>query len=181
LRVKPHRNLDIISFQGIEETDSSIPNEHQTISKRHLSILSDWSVPPTSELSPTSLTSSSPDLSQNNFTPDDSFVELNVKLNRSSMKRRYRSLSFSCPILPYYIDKRKPITPPYKSKSLSRIVNLSNKKVRSISPIIKYSSVQRLKKRRKDNQFYGKRSKLKTKNDQENIFIIQEILNDMIE
>jgi hypothetical protein len=75
----------------------------------------------------------------------------------------------------------KLITSPYKSKSLSRISNLSNKKVRTISPVIKYSSIERLKKRRRDHQIYGKRFKLKVKNEDENIFLIQEILNEIIE
>jgi len=142
--------------------------EHQTTSKRHPFSVLDWSVPPTSELSPTSLTSSS--------SPDDSIVELDLKT-----QRRHRSLSSSCPILPYSIEKMKLITSPYKSKSLSRISNVSNKKVRSISPVIKYSSIERLKKRRRDHQIYGKRFKLKVKNEDENIFLIQEILNEMIE
>jgi hypothetical protein len=68
-----------------------------------------------------------------------------------------------------------------KSKSLSRILHSTNKKLRSLSPIIKYSSIQRLKKRRRDNQFYGKRFKLKIKNEHENIFISQQILNEIIE
>ena len=127
--------------------------EHQLPSKRHSISVLDWSVPPTSELSPTSLTSSS---------PDDSLVELDLKLNRSLIKRRYRTLSYSCPILSYSIEKIQPIKSPYKSKSLSRISNLTNKKVRSVSPVMKYSSIERLKKRRRDQQIYGKRYKLKT-------------------
>lgn len=140
--------------------------EHQIISKRHSFTLADWSVPPTSELSPTSL------------SPDDSFVELDIKINQSSIKRRYRSLSFSCPILPYCIEKTKPITPPYKSKSLSRISSVTNKKNRSISPVIRYSSIERLKRRRRDHQIYGKRLKCKPKIDN---LIIQDLLNEMIE
>jgi hypothetical protein len=133
--------------------------------KRHSYSLPDWSVPPTSELSPTSL------------SPDDSFVELDIKINQiSSIKRRYRSLSFSCPTLP-----TKPITPPYKSKSLSRIFNGTNKKTRSISPVIRYSSIERLKRRRRDHQIYGKRLKSKPKIDDENNLIIQNLLNEMIE
>jgi hypothetical protein len=152
-----------------DETMKSI----STISKRHSFTLLDCSVPPTSELSPTSLTSSS---------PDDSLVELDLKLNRiSSIKRRYRSLSSSCPILPYCNEKSQPITPPYKSKSLSRITNLSNKKIRSISPVIKYSSIERLKKRKRDQQIYGKKIKIKPKIENENIIIIKEILNEIIE
>jgi hypothetical protein len=154
------------------ERNKSIDSEHQILSKRHSFALADWSVPPTSELSPTSL------------SPDDSFVELDFKINQissSSIKRRYRSLSFSCPILPYCIDKTKPITPPYKSKSLSRISNSTNKKLRSMSPVIKYSSIERLKRRRRDHQIYGKRLKLKSKIEDENIFIIQNLLNEMIE
>jgi hypothetical protein len=166
--------------------DSSIINEHQLIPKRHSSSLSDWSVPPTSELSPTSLTSSSPDLSHNNFVIDDSFNELDFKMNR---KRRYRSLSFSCPILPYCLEKTKPITPPYTSKSLSRLSTSSNVKLMLInnkkcplkSPINKYSSIQRLKRRRLNYQYYGKRLKLKTKFELENIVLIKEILNETIE
>lgn len=128
--------------------------------------LLDWSIPPTSELSPTSLTSSS---------PDDSSVELDRIL---SIKRRYRSLSFSCPILPHSNDKIKPIRLLYKSKSLSRIPNNSNTKIRSMSPVIKYSSIERLKKRRKDQQIYGKRLKIQPN---KNEIIIQEILNEIIE
>jgi hypothetical protein len=101
-------------------------NEDQFIARRHLSSLTDWSVPPTSELSPTSLTSSSPDLSQNPLTSDDSLIELHLKNN---LKRRYRSLSSSCPIIPNSIEKSTPITPPYKSNPLSRITNSTNKKI----------------------------------------------------
>jgi hypothetical protein len=165
----------LLHFLGIEEISLPIPNEHQIISKRYLT---DWSVPPTSELSPTSLTSSSPDLSQNPLTSDDSFVELHLKNN---LKRRYRSLSSSCPIIPYSVEKSTPITPPYKSKSVSRISNFTNKRYRSLPTIIKYSSIQRLKKRRRDNQVFGKRFKLKTKNQYEFISISKDILNEIIE
>ncbi|CAF1021901.1 unnamed protein product [Adineta steineri] len=175
------KESNMVNNKGMKEIDS-------TISKRHSSLLSDWTVPPTSELSPTSLTSSSPDLSQNNIISDDSIVELDLKNNRSSINRRYRSLSFSSPVLVNVVEQTKPITPPYKSKSLPRITNVTNKKLRSVTPIMTYSSIQRLKKRRKDgqfylkNQFYAKRSKLKSKNDDENnIVIIRDILNNMIE
>ncbi|UJR13519.1 hypothetical protein I4U23_000533 [Adineta vaga] len=142
------------------------------VTKRH-----DWSVPPTSELSPTSLTSSSPDLSQNNFPSDDLTLELDLKNHRSAMKRRYRPLSLSCPVLPNYGDKSKPITPPYKSKSLSRIINQK----KTSSPIMKNNALQRLRKKRKDNQFYMKKFKIRTKNEPENLLVVQEVLNHMIE
>jgi hypothetical protein len=162
----------IKDLSTIEQIDSVVSNGHSTISKRSLS---DWSIPPTSELSPTSLTSSS---------PDDSFVEFDIKIRQISSsvnKSNYTSLSSSCPILPYCIDKTKSIIPSYKSKSLSRITNLSNKKIRSLSPVIKYSSIERLKRRRKDHQTFGKRFKLKVKNGHEDIFIIKEVLNEIIE
>lgn len=133
-------------------------------SKRHSYSLADWSVPPTSELSPTSLPSSS---------PDDSLIELDLKDN-PMVKCRYRSLSFSCPTM----DKR----PMRKSnsKSLSRISQTNHRKFRSTSPVIKHSSIERLKRRRRDQQIYGKRLKVKSKSD-EQIFIIQDILNEIIE
>lgn len=114
--------------------------------------LSDWSIPPTSELSPTSLPSSS--------SPDDSLVELDsISSTLLSIKSRHRS----CPILP----RRQ-----RKSKSISQ--------TRSVSPVIKCSSIERLKRRRRDQEIYGKRLKIKTKSD-EQIFIIQQLLNDIIE
>ena len=93
------------------------------------------------------------------------------------MKRRYRPLSLSCPVLPNFAEKGKPITPPYKSKSLSRITNSNQKQTASPIP----STIQRLRRKRKDNQFYVKRLKLRTKTDQENQFIVQDVLNQMIE
>lgn len=135
------------------------------IAKRHSYSVADWSVPPTSELSPTSLPSSS---------PDDSLVELDLKIHPiSSFKSRYRSLSFSCPTLSNSKEKRQT----RKSKSLSRISQLNHRKIRSTSPVIKHSSIERLKRRRRDQQIYGKRLKIKSKSD----VIIQDILNEIIE
>ncbi|CAF1176380.1 unnamed protein product [Adineta ricciae] len=156
------------NMKGNEEVDTSTPSTKRS--------LWDWSVPPTSELSPTSLTSSSPDLSQNHLTSEDSLVELDLKTNRSVMKRRYRPLSLSCPVLPNFAEKSKPITPPYKSKSLSRITNSIQKKTSSLIT----NTIQRLRRKRKDNQFYVKRSKPRMKTEQENQFIVQDVLNQMI-
>ena len=137
-------------------------------SKRHSYSLADWSVPPTSELSPTSLPSSS---------PDDSLVELDLKIKSiPSVKSRYRSLSFSCLTLSNSMKKSN-----YKSKSLSRISQSNHRKIRSTSPVIKYSSIERLKRRRHDQQIYGKRLKIKTKSDEQIFIIIQDILNEIIE
>lgn len=151
-------------------------SKHALLSKRHSSSLSDWSVPPTSELSPTSLPSSS---------PDDSLVELDLKINQisasSSIKSRHRSSSFSCPILPHSLENRPKRTSTHKSKSLSRLSHSVNRKIRrSMSPVIKCSSVERLKRRRRDQEIYGKRLKIKTKSD-EHMFIVQQLLNDIIE
>jgi hypothetical protein len=182
----------------------------QTMSKRHSlhtdhpSSLSDWSVPPTSELSPTSLTSSSPDLSQNHLPTDESLIELDSTINskRLSTKRRYRSLSSSCPILPSFtmcsLQPNESLIHPIKSKSLTRLSNSSNRKFMLInskrsltsSPIMKLSSSQRLKKRRRDNENFllhqsnGKIYKSKTKQikyEHDNQSIIKDILNDIIE
>jgi hypothetical protein len=155
-------------------------------------LLSDWSVPPTSELSPTSLTSSSPDLTQNHLPSDDSFNEFNSKLNsKRSTKRRCRSLSFSFP-------STKTVLQPMKSKSLTRLSDSSdmkfmlihNKRSLTSSPIIKLSSSQRIRKRRRDNEnfllnqqnekLYKSKTKL-IKIEYDNQFIIKDLLNDIIE
>jgi len=98
-------------------------------------------------------------------SPNDSSIELDLET-----KQRYHALSFSCPILPFCQDK---------SKS-TKIVNRKN---RSLSPIIKCSSIERLKRRRRDHQLFEKRFKLKfsTEQDEENELTIRNLLNEMIE
>jgi hypothetical protein len=162
-----------------QENDSSISND-EIKSKRYSSSLSDWSVPPTSELSPTSLTSSSPDLTQN-----DSFVEFDSIVNlKESTKRRYRSLSS--------FQTNKILLKPIKSKSLTCLSNsfdtklmvIQNKRSLTLSPIIKLSSSQRIKKRRRDNEYLILNHKSKTKHlkiELDNYFIIQNLLNEIIE
>ena len=168
----------------IEQINSSNSNDEIT-SKHHSSLLSDWSVPPTSELSPTSLTSSSPDLAQNHLPSDDSLVELNP------IKRRYRSLSLSFP-------STKTIPKSLKSKSLTRLSNssdpklmlLENKRTLTSSPIIKLSSSQRIRKRRRNyenlihnqqnERLYQSKTKL-MKIEYDNQFIIKDLLNEIIE
>lgn len=172
--------------------DQSISSDHHTLLKRHSCSSLDWSVPPTSELSPTSLTSSSPDLSQNTGIPDDSFIELDSKHNRisSSLKKHYRySFSLSCPALVYSIGETQQIVKSTKSKSLSRLSKSSNKtlvlindkKPRSLSPNIKNSSKVLLKKRCREKQVYGKKPKLENINADENNLIAQQILNEIVE
>lgn len=174
---------------AIEQINSEHSN-NEIIPKRHSLSLdhSDWSVPPTSELSPTSLTSSSPDLTQNAQPLDDSLIELKPKLN---IKRRYRSLSLS-----YSSNKIYP--KPIKSKSLTRLSNCSdmrfmliqNKRSLTSSPILTLSSSQRIKKRRRDNEnfllnqqnekLYKSKTKL-IKIEYDNQFIIKDLLNEIIE
>lgn len=182
---------------------------HQITSKRHLlnidhaSSLVDCSVPSTSELSPTSLTSSSPDLTQNHLPIDDSLVEFDSRKNRKrSKKRRHRSLSSSCPVLPSVamltVQSNERVLKPIKSKSLTGLSNspimkcmiVNNKRSLTTSPIIKLSSTQRINKRRRDSEnlivhrqdskIY--KSKIKhLKIDQDNLIIIRGVLNDIIE
>ncbi len=183
----------IFSSLAIEETVSSPTDENandQIKSKRHSSILSDWSVPPTSELSPTSLTSSSPDLTQNHLPIDDSLVELDSSINfKQIIKRRYRSLS-SFPKSSRQTNEK--LVKPIKSKSLTGLSNSSNMKLMLIeqkrsltsSPILKLSSSQRIKKRRRDHENFILNQKSKTKYfkiELDNHLIIQNLLNEMIE
>ncbi|CAF3341930.1 unnamed protein product [Rotaria sp. Silwood1] len=207
-----NNEIPTIIIKAIEEIDSSTINHnphHQITSKRHslnieyASSLVDWSVPPTSELSPTSLTSSSPDLTQNHMPIDDSLVEFDATINsKRSFKRRYRSLSSSCPILPSFkmscLKSNETILKPIKSKSLTGLSNASvmkymiinNKRSLTTSPIMKLSSSQRIRKRRRDNeniifnQSNGKIYKSKTKHlkiEYDNHLIIKDLLNDIIE
>ncbi|CAF0777524.1 unnamed protein product [Adineta steineri] len=201
--------ITTIDSKAIEEVDPSMPNEHsnhQNTPKRHLSTVSDWCVPPTSELSPTSLTSSSPDLTQNSLPIDDSLVELDSTMNcRKSTKRRHRSASSSS-VLPsftmsYLQSNKTTLLKPIKSKPSTRLLNSSDMKVmlnnnnnnkkRSsrTSPVLKLSSAQRIRKRRHKNeniihnQQNSRCSKVKTKRFQTDDiqFIIKDILNGIIE
>lgn len=170
----------VFVFLVNEENDSS--NSDEIKSKRHSSSLSDWSVPPTSELSPRSLTSSSPDLTQNHSSTDDTMIELDLK---QSTKRRYHSLS-SC------LQSKKNLFKPLKSKSLTRLTNILDKNLMLIenqrsltsSPTIRLSSVQRIKKRRRDNEYLLLNRKSKSKHikiEFDNHIIIQNLLNEIIE
>jgi len=183
-------------IEGMDSSTTDEHSDHQIMSKRHSLTLSDWSVPPTSELSPTSLTSSSPDLTQNHFPSDDLLVELDSTINfKQSTKRRYRSLSsFSTS----YLQENKTFLKPIKSKSLTRLSNSSEMKFMLInhnrssttSPIIKLSSSQRIRKRRRDNENFilnqqnDKTYKSKAKHfkiESDNQFIIKDLLNEIIE
>ncbi|CAF3561581.1 unnamed protein product [Rotaria sordida] len=207
-----NNEIPTIIIKAIEEIDSSTINHnphHQTTSKRHslnidhVSSLVDWSVPSTSELSPTSLTSSSPDLTQNHIPLDDSLVEINSTINsKRSTKYHYRSLSSSCPILPSFtmpcLQSNETLLTPIKSKSLTGLSNTSvmkcmiikNKRSLTTSPIMKLSSSQRIRKRRRDNenlifnQQNGKTYKSKAKHlkiEYDNHCIIKDLLNEIIE
>ena len=159
----------------------------QIKSKRHTSILSDWSVPPTSELSPTSLTSSSPDLTQNSVPLDDSLGR-RTKLKHAN-KRRNRSVS-SFPLSTVQTEEK--FIKPMKSKSLTRLSHSANMRIMFIqhkrsltsSPILKLSSSQRVKKRRRDNENLILNHKSQTKYlkvEFDNNLIIQNLLHEMIE
>ncbi len=176
-----------------EEIDSSTTDHHSNDSdksQQHSLTVSDWSVPPTSELSPTSLTSSSPDLTQNHVPSDESLVELDPAINfKQSAKRRYRSLS-SFPIPSFQSNEK--FLKPIKSKSLTRLSNslemklisMEKKRTGTSSPIIQLSSSQRIKKRRRDHEnfilnYKSKAKQLKVEFD--NQLIIQNLLNEMLE
>ncbi|CAF1241665.1 unnamed protein product [Adineta ricciae] len=190
-------------FSAVEKSDEPISDE-AILPKRHSSTSTDWSVPPTSELSPTSLTSSSPDLTQNYCPTDDSFVELDSSINiKDSVKRQSRSLSTSYSTLPsfttsYLQSNDETFLKPNKSKSLTRPtansdgqVMLINKK-RSLqkSPTLQAGSSQCIKRRRRANEtpvkshYNEKLYKSKTKhfklelNDE---FVIKDLLFEMIE
>lgn len=176
------KNIYLFSFVVDEKTDCLNSDEIKT--KRQSSSLSDWSVPPTSELSPRSLTSSSPDLTQNHLSTDDTFIDSDLK---QSTKRRYHSLS-SC------LQSNKKYFKPLKSKSLTRLTQnnierkksllIDNKRSLTSSPILRLSSSQRIKKRRRDNEYLILSHKSKTKQTKiefDNHFIIQNLLNEIIE
>lgn len=159
--------------------------------KRHTSIFSDWSIPPTSELSPTSLTSSSPDLIQNSVSLDDSLLELDSSIkHKHSKKRRHRSFS-SFPVSNTVQSNDKSIKS-MKSKSLTRLSHSSNMRAMFIqhkrsltsSPILKLSSSQRIKKRRRDYENLLLNQKSTTKHlkiEFDNDLIIRNLLHEMIE
>ena len=177
-------------FTGFKEVDVSLNNEYSMIRHHRSSGVADWSVPPTIELSPTSLTSSSPDLSHTHLATDDSSSEIDLKRSRtsSSLKRRYRAVSFSCPILPFCRDQSLPITPPYKSKSLSRLSNASDAKLivlhtrkkATILSMIQCPPTQQMRKRRCDASPSGKRVKVKSNDGYINPLIISAILDELI-
>ena len=194
--LEKQRGLTGFFCLAIEETVSSPTDEtgpnDQIKSKRHTLIVSDWSVPPTSELSPTSLTSSSPDLTQNHQPIDDSLVELDPSINIKQINQhRHRSLSLF-PKSSSPPQTKEKLLKPIKSKSLTRLSNLSDVKLKLIeqkrsfttSPILKLSSSQRIKKRRRDNEniLLNQKSKCKyLKSELDNHFIIQNLLNEIIE
>ncbi|CAM4740698.1 unnamed protein product [Rotaria magnacalcarata] len=204
--------ISTMIIKGIEDIDSSTINHnsnHQITSKRHslqidyASSLVDWSVPPTSELSPSSLTSSSPDLAQYHLPIDDSVIDLDLAANmKRSTKRRYRSLSSSCPILPSFgishVQSTERVLTPVKSKSLTGLSNSSmtkcivvkNKRSLTASPTMKLSSLQRVNKRRRDgenlilNQQNGNIHRSKTKQlkiEDGSHVVIKDLLNDIID
>lgn len=177
----------------LDETDAFPMDENSTDqikSKRHSSIVSDWSVPSTSELSPTSLTSSSPDLTQNVVPLDDSLLESRPITNpKQSNKARNRSLS-SFPLPTGQTEEK--LLKPMKSKSLTRLSHSTNMRIMFIqhkrsltsSPILKLSSSQRVKKRRRDNENLILNHKSQTKYlkiEFDNNLIIENLLHEMIE
>ena len=202
---------NLIGSSYLSESDSSNSNghaKHHSTSKRNsshidpVSAVSDWSVPPTIELSPTSITSSSPDLSQNPLPADDSLVEFDSanhwKQSLHSSSRQNRSLSSSCPLLPSLTmccsEPNEFLVKPLKSKSLSRLSNGSTVKTPSInqkrcsttSTVSKISSSPRLRRRRRDHENSvahhpnGNVPKLKPKPDNHQL-AIKGLLNEMIE
>ncbi|CAF3317736.1 unnamed protein product [Rotaria socialis] len=204
--------ISTMIIKGSEDIDSSTINHnpnHQITSKRHslqidyASSLVDWSVPPTSELSPSSLTSSSPDLAQYHLPIDDSLIDLDLAANpKRSIKRRYRSLSSSCPILPSFeishVQSTERVLTPVKSRSLTGLSNSSmmkctvikNKRSLTASPTMKLSSLQRVNKRRRDgenlilNQQNGNIYRSKTKQlkiEDDSHVVIKDLLNDIID
>lgn len=157
--------------------NDSIDVEQQISSTAHApSHLSDWSVPPTSELSPRSLTSSSPDLTQQILPTDESLVHSDSNVYFRSIHRRYRSLSPNS-----LSDLERTTDRMTKSKSLTRLSNPFNesKRLGKSSPVLTLSSSQRIQKRRRDNEQRAK-SKL-FKMDFDDQLIIQSLLNDIIE
>ena len=183
-------------------------NQHsndQTAQKRHSlnsSLVTDWAVPPTSELSPKSLASSSPDLIHNHSPSHDSLAEFDstIDLKRSS-KHRYHSLSSSCPILSSFTtpsQTNETVLKPIKSESLIDISSspimkfmlVHNKRSLTLSPITKLLPSIRIQKRRHDNEnlaanqqngqiFTSKVKYMKIEhNDQ---LIIKDLLNEILE
>lgn len=146
-------------------------------------------MPPTIELSPTSITSSSssPDLSQNLPCNDDASVEIDahphLKQPFSSSKQSDRSLSLSCPTLPSFTmccSQTNELT----SQSLTRPSNSVP------SMITKARVLPRLSKRHVGqsngsvNHSHDTINKSKTKRkkcQQANQVIIEHLLKDMIE
>ncbi|CAF0725056.1 unnamed protein product [Adineta ricciae] len=200
---KRSNKTSTMNTKAVEKSDDPILDE-AILPKRHSSTSSDWSVPPTSELSPTSLTSSSPDLTQNHCPTDDSFVELDSSINiKDSVKRQSRSLSTSYSTLPsfttsYLQSNDETFLKPNKSKSLTRPTANSNgqimliNKKRSLqkSPTLQAGSSQHIKKRRRANEnpvksrYNEKLYKSKTKHfklDLNDEFIIKDLLFEMIE
>lgn len=144
---------------------------------------SDWSVPPTLELSPTSITSSSPDLSQNQSFHLDSLVELdstvNAEQSHSIVSSRHRSSSSSVfsLVTMCYAESND-----YLSKS-------DHWKPAARSSMSKPSSSPRLQRRRRDpdtnaaQQTNGKIPKRMAKMirfESDDHSIIADLLNDMI-
>lgn len=138
------------SVQLVSDYPPTPPSMHpgqQFLPKR---ILAEWSIPPTMDLSPKSLTSSSPDLS-NPASIDVSLVAVTCQEEEQrrrcrrrsvSWKRRYRSLSLSCPPL-----------------------------------MKKYSTIQRLRKRRRSSLI--KREKCQSIDDEQIRELLVELLDEV--
>lgn len=194
---------DIHSLVMDNNSNHPITSKRHSSNTDHSTTLVDWSIPSTSELSPTSLTSSSPDLTQS-YTPlDDSFVELNSAINVKGIEKyRHRSLSSSYSVVPTRamnsLQANEKVLKPIKSKSLTGFPNASvmklmvvnNKRSLTTSPTMKLSPSQRVRKRQRDNEHLmlnkenGKFYKSKTKHikiEHEDHNIIKGLLNEIIE
>jgi hypothetical protein len=199
----------------LEDPDSanSIGQSHQRSTPKrdssqidYSSSLSDWSVPPTIELSPTSITSSSPDLSQNVLPNNDVLVELDStpmsKPSESLTSASNRAVSSTCSVLPSMIvSYPKPdelLVKATTSASFNRLARVSNtnavviddkKLLTSSSSTHKLSVSPRLRRRRRDHDnmiFHhqtGRIHKSKAKSikiHSDNCLIVEDLLNDMI-
>ncbi len=117
-------------------------------------------------------------------------MELDSSLDsEQTTKRRYQSVS-SFPVS--HLSTNEKLLKPIKSKSLTRISNsfdmnfmfLQTKRSLTSSPILKLSSSERIKKRRRDHENFILSHKSKTKHlkiELDNHLIIQNLLNEIIE
>ena len=193
-----------------EDSDRSRPGKHSNRSSKtkrtglandSSSTGSDWSVPPTSELSPTSITSSSPDLSQNPAHNDELSVDTDsIHIPKSCLTSNVyqnRSLSSSCPSIPLnsmcLSESNRSLSKSLKSKSLTRLSTLSTatsssmneEKPKSTTTKKKLSSSPRLRRRRGDQEkivvHHHNESMSKSDVEQTSTSIIQDLLYQMIE